>query len=95
MSDWNTDIAAAPRGRTAQIQRLITDKNSASGQSLRVVNEFIRDDVILNTKCAKVLRSYWIPDEQRWVGLAKGEEPIAWQHWPTPLQELQRETDWS
>jgi hypothetical protein len=86
MSNWNQDMTSAPRGRTVQTQRLVADKNSASGQSLRVVNEFIRDDVILNTKCSKALKSYWIPDEQRWAGLSKAEEPIAWQPWPTPLQ---------
>ncbi|OAP40382.1 hypothetical protein AU381_00190 [Sinorhizobium glycinis] len=40
--------------------------------------------VILETKCGKVTKTYWIEKEGRWAGFAKGEEPIAWQPWPTP-----------
>jgi hypothetical protein len=76
---WNQNMAAAPKSKS--IPRTIQ-----TTQGERTYNELQHEYVILNTKCAKALRSYWIPDEQRWAGLSKGEEPIAWQHWPTPLQ---------
>jgi hypothetical protein len=40
--------------------------------------------VILETKCGKVSKTYWIEKEGRWAGFVKGEQPIAWQPWPTP-----------
>lgn len=79
---WNPDISEAPLGRTVQIQRLVKDKNSASGQSLKFVDEFVRDDVILASKCGKVIKSYWIPDEHRFAGFSQGEAPTAWMPWP-------------
>jgi hypothetical protein len=72
---WNTDMSQAPRGKTAHRLRVVDDKDIT-------VETFVPDHVILATKCGKVTRSYWIPDEQRWCMLAKGEEPIAWQDWP-------------
>lgn len=72
-------MAAAPKSRS--VPRTI---QTTKGE--RTYSELQHEYVILNTKCAKALRSYWIPDEQRWAGLAKAEEPIAWMHWPTPLQ---------
>lgn len=79
---WNHDMSAAPKGQTVQVKRLVTDKSSASGKSLRTIEEFKQDHLILASKCGKVTRSYWIPNEQRWCMFAKGEEPVAWQKWP-------------
>ncbi|RVQ10031.1 hypothetical protein [Sinorhizobium meliloti] len=73
---WNFDISAAPRGRTITVTE--TDKDG----KLRERQEFRHDHVILASKCGKVSRSYWIPDEQRWCMFSKNEEPKAWQHWP-------------
>lgn len=79
MSTWNQNMAAAPKSRGVT-------RTTQTTKGERTYNEIQHEYVILNTKCAKALRSYWIPDEQRWAGLAKGEEPIAWMHWPKPLQ---------
>lgn len=43
--------------------------------------------VILATKCGKVTTSRYLPKEDRWEMLAKGEQPTAWHSWPTyPVQ---------
>jgi hypothetical protein len=38
--------------------------------------------IILETKCGKVIKTNYLPKEDRWAGLAKGEQPVAWQEWP-------------
>lgn len=38
--------------------------------------------VILASKCGKVIRSRWLLEPERWEGFNKGENPVAWQHWP-------------
>jgi hypothetical protein len=81
---WNFNIEDAPKSRTVQVQRLVKSKDSASGEVLKIVDEYVRDDVILESKCGKVIKSYWIPKENRWAGFAQGEAPVAWQEWPKP-----------
>lgn len=72
MSIWHTDIKAAPHGRYVVRQH-------KPGVDTRV---FVPERVILATKCGKVTISHYIPDEKRWMMLAKGEQPVAWQLWP-------------
>lgn len=72
---WNFDISAAPRGRTEQQSRRVGDKQTT-------VSVFVPDRVILATKCGKVTLSEWLPKEGRWMMLAAGEPPVAWQIWP-------------
>lgn len=47
----------------------------------------VQGKVILATKCEQVITSRLIPASTRaparWEGLATGEEPVAWQPWPT------------
>jgi hypothetical protein len=74
---WNHNIKAAPHSKSQR--RVIS---TTKGE--RAYNEIQHEYLILETKCGKVLKSYWIPDEERWAGLATGEEPIAWQEWPKP-----------
>ena len=79
---WSFDISTAPRGKTVTTTRLVNDKNSASGKSVKDFEEFREEPVILATKCGKVVRSYWMQKEGRWAGFATGEQPLAWMPWP-------------
>lgn len=79
---WNFDFTDVPLGQDVTVPRLVADKNSASGKTVRDVTEFQRDDLILASKCGKVIKSYWIPAEERFAGFSKGEQPIAWCAWP-------------
>jgi len=74
---WNFNMKDAPKSTT--IPRTV---NTTKG--LRSYNELQHEYLIVETKCGKVLKSYWIPDENRWAGLATGESPVAWQAWPKP-----------
>lgn len=38
-------------------------------------------------KCGKVLQSYYVPDEKRWMFLHHGEQPVAWMPWPEPYSK--------
>lgn len=76
MQPWNFDMEAAPRGKTVTVTRAIKGEP-------RQVEEYVRNDVILASKCGKVTKSYWIPDENRWAGFQPGEEVRAWLEWPT------------
>ncbi len=74
---WNTDIKSAPHGRYEIKQR-------REGVDIRV---FVPERVILTTKCGKVLQSYYVPDEKRWMFLHHGEQPVAWMPWPEPYSK--------
>lgn len=80
--NWNFNLDEAPKGKIVAVQRLVVDKDSASGKSLRTVEEYQADIVILASQCRKVIRSYWLPEEARWAGFKAGENPVAWQSWP-------------
>ena len=76
MSDWNFNIAEAPRGKTVTKTSTVKDK----GVSREV---FVPTPVILATKCGQVMASEWLPKPERWHGLATDEQPVAWWPWPT------------
>jgi hypothetical protein len=81
---WNFDINAAPRGKTVQVTKKKRVETDASvDTTFRTTYEHQRENVILATKCGKVIKTYWIPGESRWAGLANGEQPNAWMAWPT------------
>jgi hypothetical protein len=80
---WNHDMTACPLGKEVTATRLVADKNSASGKTVRDFKEYQRDDVILASKCGKVIKSYWIPDEKRFAGFQPDEEIVAWMAWPS------------
>jgi len=82
MSNWNMNISEAPIGREVTKTVLVADKKSASGKSVRDFQEHQKDDVILASKCGKVIKSYWIPAEKRWAGFQPGEHIVAWMAWP-------------
>lgn len=82
---WNSDIEAAPHGRTEALPQTRVH----SGREVEVLRSaFIPDYVWLATKCGKVIKSCWIPakgrDGDRWHGLNKGEQPVAWMLFVTP-----------
>lgn len=72
---WNFDISAAPRGRIVQQTRKVKGEDVTG-------DVFQPDRVILATKCGQVTTSRYLPKEDRWEGLATGEQPLAWQLWP-------------
>lgn len=76
---WSTDIKQAPHGRYVVQQR-------RPGVDMKV---FVPEKVILATKCGKVTLSHYLPDEKRWMMLAKGEEPVAWMAWPEHPSKLE------
>lgn len=82
--NWSFDISIAPRGKHVVVTR-------KAGKTMADVRIFKPDRVILATKCGKVTLSHYLPDEGRWVMLAKGEEPVAWHPWPEhPKPEVER-----
>ena len=81
MTGWNFDISQAPRGKT--VETVVQTAKGPRGQS-----RFVPDRVILATKCGKVTLSHYIPDEDRWMMLGKGEQPDAWFAWPTHPSQI-------
>jgi hypothetical protein len=75
MSAWNFDVSQAPHGHTV-------DDFVQTAKGVRKTTRFMPVKVILATKCGKVTVSKYLPDEDRWEMLQKGEQPIAWQLWP-------------
>jgi hypothetical protein len=75
MSEWNDNLDGIPLG-SSPLKTVLTKDGPKTYES------FERDDVILATKCGKVIKSYWLPNEERFAGLAKGELPTAWTPWP-------------
>ena len=87
-SNWNTEMDRAPKGKMVMVSRLVNDKDSASGKSLKSFEEWQADYVILMSECRKVIKSYWLPDEQRWAGFSVTSRPLAWMDWPTWSEEI-------
>jgi len=74
-TNWRTDMDAAPKGKTVR-QVVPTTKGD------RELDEFVPDLVILMSECGKVIKSYWLPKENRWAGFSEKSRPLAWQPWP-------------
>lgn len=78
---WNFDINTAPRGKKITSTRHV-------GKNTHEITDFVPDVIWAATKCGKVIRTYWIPENGktpgRWSGLATGESPLAWQPFVTP-----------
>lgn len=73
--NWNAEINEMPLG--GMVERSVQTKDG-----VRKYDEYVSENVIVASKCGKVIKSYWLPKEQRWAGLANGEQPIAWMRWP-------------
>lgn len=82
---WSTDIAAAPRGGMVASKRFVTIKGKPVEQTYET---FVPTFIMALTKCGKIVRTYWLPgkegtlDGDRWSGLNRGEQPLAWATWP-------------
>lgn len=83
MTEWNTDMDRAPKGKMVKVDRIV-----ASTKAVRVYEEFQPDYVIIMSECRKVIKSYWLPDEARWAGFSKTEQPLAWMDWPKWSDEI-------
>jgi hypothetical protein len=85
MTDWNFDIASAPRGKTEETEQTRMYSNRTF-ETIRSI--FVPDLLWLASNCGKVIKSHWIPekgmDGGRWLGMNKGEQPVAWMLFVTP-----------
>lgn len=72
---WNFDISRAPRG-----SYVIRNRKFGKGEADTKVFKPVA--VLLQTKCGQEIVSQYLPDAKRWEGLATGEQPVAWTHWP-------------
>ena len=83
---WNRDITQAPLGKTAPVERLT--KAADGNVKMTAIDTFAPDWLWLATDCGKVLKSHWIPGDDkrkgRWLNLATGEQPVAWQPYVIP-----------
>lgn len=86
VSNWNFDISEAPRGNMVKTEqmRLRSDRKVEY-----VTEEFVPDWLWIATACGKVLKTHWKPKDKfggdRFIGLNKGEQPVAWQHFVVPV----------
>jgi hypothetical protein len=69
---WQT-METAPKGRLVEVK---------SGKGFRVAN--IADSVHTWRKDGHVTISYYIPNEDRWVGYTKDAGPDMWHPFPEP-----------
>jgi hypothetical protein len=79
MATWNFDVSEAPLGGYVSNTRTVKGKEVTS-------RDYRYAKIFVATKCGKVMPSHWQPkngqDGGRWYGLATGEVPIAWMHFP-------------
>lgn len=68
MSDWNFNMAEAPRGREV-----------IAGKGTRTIPVPI---LAAYPDGKTVAKTRWLPDAERWDGMTKDQSPIAWQNWP-------------
>lgn len=82
---WSTDMTKAPRGENVPRIMQVMVKGEAKEQTRY---DFVPTRILALTKCGKVVPTYWIPgkagtlDGERWSGLNRGEQPLAWAAWP-------------
>lgn len=78
MGEWNYNVDEAPRGH------YVTQK-VGKGEQQAHVKEYV---ILALGEGEQVMRSFWIPEENRWNGIATptpdkaGNTVVAWQHWP-------------
>ena len=74
---WNTNMAAAPRGKV----RLVA---TGKGKSTRKVPEPVT--IIAASACGVVCLTRWLDDEKRWNMFTVEVPPIAWMPYAGPRQ---------
>lgn len=75
---WNTDISAAPRGKT--VTRTVKTKDG-----FKDVPDPVIERVWLASKCGKVVLSHWVDSRSAWSGFADKEQPVAWYPYLVPV----------
>lgn len=75
MSEWNFDMAVAPRGE-AQTRTIHTAKGD------RQITEHAHVRLIVAGSKGTVTLSRWLHEEGRWEMFTKDVPPIAWMPWP-------------
>lgn len=75
---WNTDISAAPRGKT--ITKQVKTKDG-----FKDVPEPVIERVWLASKCGKVVLSHWVDSRSAWSGFGDKEQPVAWYPYFVPV----------
>lgn len=78
---WNTDISAAPRGKT--VTRTVKTKDG-----IKEVTEVIPERVWLASACGKVIPTYWVESRKNWAGF-QDTPPIAWYPYFVPVHPFQ------
>ena len=77
MTDWNFDMAQAPKGRTEMRVRKGRDGSETE------FAHFVPDRIIAASVDGRtVTLSWWLPDQGRWNMFNKETPPIAWAVWP-------------
>ena len=74
---WNFDIGAAPKSHEVLSSRQRGDQT--------VTVKAIKDIYIIAAYPGpgnRTGKTRWLPDMQRWEGMSKGQEPVAWMPWP-------------
>jgi hypothetical protein len=69
---WNTDMTAAPRGKTKQVRL-------SDGKGTREIKVIV--PVIISAR-GEAYFSFWSESRGQWSGLATGEKADAWMPWP-------------
>lgn len=75
---WNFNMDECPKGQLSPY----TKRGKGEYPHTEVGVRFEPAQVILASKCGKVTRSYWVPEEDRWCFFSTGEHPVAWMLWP-------------
>ena len=73
MSEWNFNMSEAPLSEYVETE---TKSKSGKKTTSRVLK---KKTVMTASTCKKVIRTYWLPDENRWAGYTPDVGPIAWQ----------------
>ena len=81
-SAWN--FTPAPRSTFETVTRTLKDKTV---EVTTVCDVYV---IAALPSCDKVGKTRWLPQEERWEGMTRGQEPVAWQPWPEyPLEAIQ------
>ena len=72
---WNDDLNAAPKSYYEDVARMVKDAQ-------QTVKRLVSVYIIAAYDGGKVSRTRWLPDEDRWEGFAKGQQPEKWLPYP-------------
>lgn len=75
MSDWNFNIAEAPKGHFEDVTRTV-------GKNVVMSVVHVPEPIIAAGNDNVVTVSRWLDKEQRWEMFTRDVPPMAWQPWP-------------